>query len=241
MGLTAVILAGGFGKRLRPLTDDRPKPLVEVAGRPILAWQIDWLREQGVTDIVLAVGYLGGKIFEYVGDGSQFGVKVYYSVEREPLGTGGAIKNALKYINDEYFIVVNGDIITNLGVGRLLNALSNDTIGAIALTPLRSPYGIVQVDERGFIVNFQEKPQLPYLINAGVYALRKLIKDYLPEKGDIEVHTFPRLARDRKLLGVSYSDVYWKSIDTLKDLEEADKAINEQGVFNRMVNSSVRH
>jgi Nucleoside-diphosphate-sugar pyrophosphorylase involved in lipopolysaccharide biosynthesis/translation initiation factor 2B, gamma/epsilon subunits (eIF-2Bgamma/eIF-2Bepsilon) len=135
MGLTAVILAGGFGKRLRPLTDDRPKPLVEVAGRPILAWQIDWLREQGVTDIVLAVGYLGGKIFEYVGDGSQFGVKVYYSVEREPLGTGGAIKNALKYINDEYFIVVNGDIITNLGVGRLLNALSNDAIGAIALTP----------------------------------------------------------------------------------------------------------
>lgn len=229
-----MILAGGFGKRLRPLTDDRPKPLVEVAGRPILAWQMDWLRDQGVSDIVLAVGYLGGKIFDYVGDGSQFGVKVYYSVEREPLGTGGAVKNALRYINDEHFIVVNGDVITNLRIDRLIKALRGDVTGAIALTPLRSPYGIVQVDDEGFIVNFQEKPQLPYLINAGVYVLKSSIRDYLPEKGDIEVYTFPRLAKDRRLVGVVYSDVYWKSIDTLKDLEEADKAITEQGVFNRV-------
>ncbi|ABW01830.1 Nucleotidyl transferase [Caldivirga maquilingensis IC-167] len=235
MAMFAVILAGGFGKRLRPLTDDRPKPLVEVAGRPILAWQIDWLREQGVTDIILAVGYLGGKIFDYIGDGSQFGVRVYYSVEREPLGTGGAVRNALKYINDDGFIVVNGDVITNLRIGKLMDSLQRGVIGAIALTPLKSPYGIVQVDEDGFILNFQEKPQLPYLINAGVYALRTSIRDYLPEKGDIEVYTFPRLAKDKKLIGITYNDVYWKSIDTLKDLEEADKAINEQGVFNNKV------
>lgn len=228
----AVILAGGFGKRLRPLTDDRPKPLVEVAGKPILDWQIEWLKRQGITDIVLAVGYLGSKIFEHVGDGTKFGVRVFYSVESEPLGTGGAVKNALKYIDDEYFITINGDIITNLSIAKLIEVIkSQDVVGAIALTQLKSPYGIVELDESGHIVSFKEKPQLPYLINAGVYVLKTSIRGYLPDKGDIEVATFPQLARDRRLVGVVYSDIYWKSIDTIKDLEEADKALSEQDVF----------
>ncbi len=231
----AVILAGGFGKRLRPLTDDKPKPLVEVAGKPILMWQIEWLKRQGVTDFVLAVGYLGGKIFDYVGDGAHLGVRVHYSVEREPLGTGGAIKNALRFVEGDTFIVVNGDILTNLSISRLVESLGGHVIGAIALTPLRSPYGIVDVNEAGNIVEFREKPTLPYLINAGVYAFKKDIASYLPDRGDIEVSAFPRLAREGRLKGVKYLKAYWKSIDTIKDLEEAEKTLNEQDVFSSII------
>ncbi len=223
----ALILAGGFGKRLRPLTLEKPKPLIEVGPRSILEWQILWLKSYGIKDIVLAVGYLRSKIFEAIGDGSRLGVRVYYSVEEEPLGTGGAIKHAEPFLEDcERFVVVNGDVLTNIPVDRLLNELKGDIIGAIALTPMRSPYGIVHVDENGYILEFREKPSLEYLINAGVYAFTREIFNYLPEKGDIETTTFPRLARERKLKAVIFKDVYWRSIDSIKDVEEASREVD---------------
>ncbi|WP_054842825.1 nucleotidyltransferase family protein [Vulcanisaeta distributa] len=224
----ALILAGGFGKRLQPLTLDRPKPLIEVGGKPILQWQIEWLSRQGIKDIVLAVGYLRTKVFEVMGDGSKFGVRLFYSVEEEPLGTGGAIKNAMKFLEDEVFIVLNGDIITNLSIKPLIEQLNGNVISTIALVPpMRSPYGIVHVDHEGFITEFREKPLLDYLINAGVYAFTKDIFKYLPDKGDIEVTAFPKLASERRIRGVIYRDVYWKSVDTVKDVEEVEKVITE--------------
>lgn len=223
----ALILAGGFGKRLQPLTLDRPKPLIEVGGKPILQWQIEWLSRQDVRDIVLAVGYLRTKVFEVMGDGSRFGVRLFYSVEEEPLGTGGAIKNAMKFLEDEVFIVLNGDIITNLSIKPLIEQLGGGVVSTIALVPMRSPYGIVHVDNEGFITEFREKPLLDYLINAGVYAFTRDIFKYLPDKGDIEVTAFPRLARERRIKGVVYRDVYWKSLDTVKDVEEVEKVIAE--------------
>ncbi|MGC9153702.1 MAG: nucleotidyltransferase family protein [Vulcanisaeta sp.] len=223
----ALILAGGFGKRLQPLTLDRPKPLIEIGGKPILQWQIEWLSRQGIKDIVLAVGYLRTKVFEVMGDGSKFGVRLFYSVEEEPLGTGGAIKNAMKFLEDEVFIVLNGDIITNLSIKPLIEQLSSDIISTIALVPMRSPYGIVHVDHNGFITEFREKPLLDYLINAGVYAFTKDIFRYLPDKGDIEVTAFPKLASEKRIRGVIYRDVYWKSVDTVKDVEEVERVIKE--------------
>ena len=98
-------------------------------------------------------------------------------------------------------------------------------MAAIALVPMRSPYGIVEVDEEGFVREFREKPELSYLINAGVYAFRREIFDYLPDKGDIEVTAFPTLARERRIRAVVYRDVYWKSIDTVKDVEEAEGVV----------------
>ncbi len=222
----ALILAGGYGKRLRPLTLEKPKPLIEVGPRSILEWQILWLKSYGIRDIVLAVGYLRSKIFEAIGDGSKLGVRVYYSVEEEPLGTGGAIKHAQMFLEDcEKFIVVNGDIITNLPVNRLLEELKGDLIGVIALTPMRSPYGIVHVDSEGYIIEFKEKPSLEYLINAGVYAFTPEIFKHLPDKGDIETTTFPKLAKERKLKAVIMKDVYWRSIDSIKDVEEASREV----------------
>lgn len=226
MRLKALILAGGYGKRLRPLTLEKPKPLIEVGPRPIIEWQILWLKNQGITDIVLAVGYLRSKIFEALGDGSKYGVRLYYSVEDEPLGTGGAIKHAKPFLEDcDKFIVVNGDVITNLPINELLNAFTNDIIGTIALVPMKSPYGIVAIDSNNYITKFIEKPQLEYLINAGVYVFRREIFEYLPNKGDIEVTAFPKLAQERKLKAVIFKEIYWKSIDSIKDLEEASAEV----------------
>ncbi|ALL00276.1 sugar phosphate nucleotidyltransferase [Pyrodictium delaneyi] len=224
----AVILAGGFGKRLRPLTEDRPKPLVDVAGRPIIEWQILWLRSHGVREFVILLGYKWERLVERLGSGQRLGVRIAYVVEDEPLGTGGAIKNAEHLLKGEdYFIVLNGDIITNLDVNRLVAKLANskDALVAMALVPLRSPYGVVELDQEDHIVRFVEKPTLDYWINAGVYAMKPGVLDYLPEKGDIERTAFPRLAEERRILGERFTDAYWRSIDTIKDLEEAARQI----------------
>jgi len=221
--MQAVILAGGFGKRLAPLTSEVPKPLLPVGGRPILVRQIEWLRGFGIRDVVLAVGYLKHKIFEALGDGRKLGVRIFYSVEEEPLGTGGAIKNAEPFITDDVFIVLNGDVLTNLDLNKLVEALG-DADGAIALVPLRSPYGIVEFDAGGYVTHFREKPILEgFYINAGVYALRRRVLAELPDRGNIEETLFPRLAQQRRLKAVVYRDVFWKSVDSLKDLEEVDR------------------
>jgi mannose-1-phosphate guanylyltransferase len=221
--MQAVILAGGFGKRLAPLTSEVPKPLLPVGGRPILVRQIEWLRGFGIRDVVLAVGYLKHKIFEALGDGRKLGVRIFYSVEEEPLGTGGAIKNAEPFITDDVFVVLNGDVLTNLSLDKLVEALG-DADGAIALVPLRSPYGVVEYDKDGYITHFREKPLLEgFYINAGVYALRRGVLAELPDRGNIEETLFPRLAQQRRLKAVVYRDVFWKSVDSLKDLEEVDR------------------
>ncbi len=225
--MKVVILAGGLGKRLRPLTEDRPKPLVEVCGRPILEWQIIWMKRYGFKDFVLLLGYAREKVIEFLGSGRSLGIRVSYVIEDEPLGTGGAIKNAESVLrNEDMFIVMNGDIITNLDPRPLMEAVKNDprAVAGIALVPMRSPYGIVKVED-GYIKEFIEKPTLEYLINAGVYVMKPEIFEYLPDKGDIERTAFPRLAQERRLRAHVYKDVYWKSIDTVKDLEEAASAL----------------
>lgn len=221
--MQAVILAGGFGKRLAPLTSETPKPLLPVGGKPILVRQIEWLRSYGVTDVILAVGYLRHKVFEALGDGRKFGVRIFYSVEEEPLGTGGAVKNASLFLTDDLFVVVNGDVLTDLPVDKMIEALG-DAEGAIALVPLRSPYGIVEFDENSRITRFREKPVLEgFYINAGVYVLRRRLLHELPDRGNIEETLFPRLAQQRKLKAVVFKDVFWRSVDSLKDLEEVDR------------------
>ena len=162
-----------------------------------------------------------------MGDGSKFGVKIYYSVEEEPLGTGGAIKKAMRYVDEDIFIALNGDIITNLSLKPLIECLNKDIISSIALVQMRSPYGIIQIDKENYITEFKEKPLLDYLINAGIYVFNKEIYNYLPDKGDIEVYTFPILAKERKIKGVIYKDIYWKSIDSIKDIEEVSKVIDQ--------------
>lgn len=227
--MKAAIIAGGLGKRLRPLTENKPKPLVEVGGKPIIEWQIEWLKSSGVDTVVVLAGYHRDKLVEFIGSGARFGVSVAYVVEDEPLGTGGAIKNAERVIGRETFVAVNGDVITNIPVRDLVDYLENssEAVVAVALVPLRSPFGIVEIDEHGRVKSFREKPVMEdRLINAGVYAMKPDVFSYLPTEGDIERKTFPKLAAEGRLLGRVYRDCYWRSIDTVKDIEEASQEVN---------------
>ncbi|MFB0569119.1 MAG: NDP-sugar synthase [Nitrososphaeria archaeon] len=225
-----MILAGGKGKRLRPLTNASPKSLLEVNGKPILLWQSEWLSRHGVEDIVLCAGYLREKLIEEVGTGSTYGVRVAYAVEDMPLGTGGALANAKHLLEKEdVFYVVNGDVITDLDPSPLKAKVQEGVVGAIALTPLPSPYGIIEFDaSSGVIKRFKEKPSIEeYWINAGVYAFSPEIFGYLPREGDIEKTAFPALAVLGLLKAVAYQNSMWKSIDSHKDLEEAGTLLSK--------------
>jgi mannose-1-phosphate guanylyltransferase len=226
--MKTVILAGGFGKRLKPLTDTRPKPMIEVSGLPIIEWQVRWLRKFGIKDFVMCVGFMKEQIINYIGNGARFDCRVEYSVEENPLGTGGALLNARKLLSDqELFLMLNGDILTALDPNRLLLANSD----ALALVPLRSPFGVVEVDQNSRVIGFVEKPEIPNSwINAGIYCFSQKVFRYLPENGNIEVTSLPALAREGKLTAVKYVKGFWRSIDSHKDIEEAANEIQAAGL-----------
>jgi len=218
--MKAVILAGGFGKRLRPLTDQKPKPMIEVLNVPIIEWQIKWLRKYGIKEFVVCVGYMKEQIIDHIGSGSRLGVKVGYVVEEEPLGTGGALKNAESLLaGQKGFFMTNGDILTELDPNKL-----HDSSQTLALVPLRSPYGVVELDGGSKVRGFVEKPTIPdRWINAGVYYFTQEVFHYLPDNGNIEVTALPALAKEGRLKAIKYENMFWRSIDSHKDIEEAAK------------------
>lgn len=233
----AIILAGGKGERLRPYTNDRPKPMVEVAGKPIMAYQIERLKEIGVTEIVVACSYKREAIQEYLGDGSKFGISVKYSVEDTPLGRGGGIKQAMSLLSDgwEDVVVTNGDILTKTDLGALVEKHQKEkALVTLTIVPLRSPYGIVEFNDKDQVLGFKEKPILPHWINAGMYVFSSETEKLLPDIGDHEDTTFPKLPKERFL--VFKSEEYWKGVDTVKDLTEAEKDAVE--VFGAITSSA---
>lgn len=218
----AIVLAGGKGERLRPFTEDRPKAMVEIMGIPILGYQLQWLQAQGVTDLIIASGYRHEVIENYFGKGERLGLRITHSIEQTPLGRGGALRAALSHVpaKQDVLLATNGDVITNIPLAPLLNAhRSGRALATVMLQPLVSPYGIVEVDEDDRVKAFREKPELPYWINAGVYALSPAIRELLPERGDHETTTFPALAREGRL-GAFRTQGYWRSVDTVKDVNE---------------------
>lgn len=219
----ALVLAGGKGERLRPLTSDRPKPMVPIDGKPILEYQMEWLRREGVTDVVVLCGYLQQVISSHFGDGSRWGLRITYSVESEPLGRGGALKKGFRLVPPDvpFVIATNGDNVTDQPLAPLVRShRRTGVVATIMLTPLISPFGIARVGRGSRIQGFDEKPRLPYWVNAGVYVLSRQFFEELPEKGDHETTLFPKLAECGKLYGYR-SHAYWKGVDTLKDLSEA--------------------
>jgi len=210
----AVILSGGMGKRLRPLTDYLPKPLVPVCNIPIIEWQIRYFKKFGINEFIICAGYRADQLVSFL-NSRDFDIKISFSVEKSPLGTGGAIRKAHKYIEDDNFFVINGDVITNLDLNRLRKQTN-----AIAVTPLKTSFGIVHLDgER--VEKFEEKPELSnYWMNAGVYYLENNIIKLLPKVGNIENTTFPSLSRLGSLHAVRYNKIFWHSIDSHKDIDE---------------------
>src|SRR5215831_6109622 len=197
--MQALVLAGGKGKRLRPMTVNTPKPIVPIANRPFLLYQLDLLKQAGIKDVILSLSYQPKKIEDVLGDGSDMGMHISYTVEAQPLGTAGAFKNAQEHIR-ESTIVFNGDILTDLDLNKMLD--QHNSAGAIAtifLTKVDNPtaYGVVETDEQSRVLRFLEKPKAEEItcntINAGIYILEpealKLIPDQ--ENYSFEYGLFP--------------------------------------------------
>lgn len=222
---TAIILAGGKGERLRPLTDNRPKVMVEVAGKPILGWQIDWLKSHGIKKFILTVSYKYEVIQEYFDHGDKFDIEIDYSIEETPLGRGGAIKQAFRssFMNNATDVVVcNGDIITKFDLSKMVQQhLDNKALISLLLVPYLSRWGVVKIDEQNHILGFVEKPRLPYWINGGIYVFNKDVEQLLPEKGDHELETFPKIPKE-KFLGFK-DEGFWRAVDLIKDRSEAEQ------------------
>ncbi len=224
--MKTVILAGGFGKRLKPLTDTRPKPMIEVLNIPIIEWQIRWLRRFGIKDFVICAGYMKEMIVDHIGNGARFDSQIKYSFEEKALGTGGALLNAKELLSNEgSFFVLNGDVLTELDPNKLLSFANSNVL---AVVPLRSPFGVVEIDENSQVRGFIEKPEISdKWINAGLYLFTEDVFSYLPIEGNIEVTALPGLAKEGKLQAVKYRNIFWRSIDSHKDIEEASKEIRE--------------
>lgn len=225
----ALTIAGGRGERLRPLTDNRPKPMVEINNNPIIAYQIDWMRSQGVTDVVFLCGYKGEMIQDYFGDGSEYGITAHYSFEESPLGRGGAIKKGLSQVpaDTKNVLVTNGDIITNQPLAPIAELhASSGAMGTMMLVPYPSQYGVVESNDQGVVTQFIEKGSLPFWINAGVYLFDRKIESLLPDIGDHETTTFQDLAKQGKLSAFQ-STMAWTTIDSPKELKDVTDKIRE--------------
>lgn len=224
----AIILAGGKGERLRPLTNDKPKPMVEIGDKPIIQYQIEQLKSYGVEEIVFACSYLHEVIEEFVGDGSKFGIKARFTLEDPPRGRGGGIKLAMSMLSEvsEDCLVINGDNLWKIDLDGLCKSHEGkNALATIVVVPLKSPYGIVDFNEQRQITGFREKPELPFWVNAGIYIFSKEIEPLLPDIGDHETETFPKLPKERFI--VFESRDYWRGVDTVKDRTEAEKEVLE--------------
>ena len=197
-------------------------------------------RSYGVKELILCVGHLKEKVIEVLGSGLKYGVKIAYVVEEGPLGTGGALKNAAALLEKEdCFLICNGDIITSLNPLKLMEPLKGEILGAIAAVPLKSPYGVLEISDEGSIKSFVEKPVLKqHWINAGIYVFKPEVLQHLPNKGDMEKVTFPTLAKEDKLKVVKFERCFWKSIDTHKDVEEAEKELKTATKFKGCLGNS---
>ena len=228
--MEAVILAGGFGTRLRPLTLTRPKPLLPMLDQPMIDHIVRWLPDE-VDRVILAVNYMADAIREHLAD-AELGAEVVVVEEDEPLGTGGAFKNALPEVTEDTFIGLNGDIITSLDLDEMMDQhRRTGGIGTIALWKVDDPsrFGVVEMDHTGRIGSFIEKPAPgtapSNLINAGAYILRSDILDLVEPgvKTSLEREVFPKVL-DQGLYGFRFSG-FWVDAGTPEAYLEAHRAL----------------
>lgn len=220
--MQAIVLVGGEGTRLRPLTSDVPKPALTLVDRPFLAYMIEWLGSHGVTEVVLACGFLPDVLRESLGDGEHAGVRLTYVTEPDRRGTAGAIRFAADALGDdldERFLALNGDVLTDLDLSALMAAhRERGARATIALYPVEdsAAYGLVGVDGEGAVTEFTEKTgePVPGEINAGAYFLERSVLDLIPPDREVSIEreVFPRLVGNG--LGALRLDGYWMDIGT---------------------------
>ncbi|MBZ4647099.1 MAG: mannose-phosphate guanylyltransferase [Petroclostridium sp.] len=231
--MKALLLAGGRGTRLQPLTNNIPKPMVPIVGKPLLERTIANLKKNGINEIILSTCYQSQYIKNYFGDGKQFGVKIHYISEDIPLGTGGAVKQAEKYFDDT-FVVLNSDILSDIDVGQLIEHHRNKScIATIAVTEVKNPsqYGVIEYDSHHYITSFKEKPQAHEIasnfINAGIYVFEPQIFNEIPSNRvvSIEKETYPMLLNKGYKMAAYEMRCYWMDIGTPEKYIQAHKDI----------------
>ena len=221
--MKAIILAGGRGKRLRPITDKIPKPLIPINNKPLIERTIKYLKKYGITEIIISSGYKSNLIEKFLKKKKNFGCKIIFSTEKTPLGTGGAIKKALKHVDEESFLVLNGDIVTNIDLKKILKKPNT-----IAANELKTKFGTMNI-RNNKILKFNEKKDVTNVwMNPGIYHLSKNIKKLIPKKGSLEGIVFPKMVKSKTLETVKFKNVLWFSIDSHKDIEECSKEIKSK-------------
>jgi mannose-1-phosphate guanylyltransferase len=234
--MQALILVGGEGTRLRPLTLTVPKPVIPLVDRPLIRYMIDWLSRHGVDDIVMACGFLAAGVRDVLGEGGDGGPRLRYVEEPEARGTAGAIKFAERFL-DERFLALNGDVLTDLDLTALLELHeARDALATLALYPVDNPsaYGLVRRSDDGEIVEFVEKPDPDQVdtdeISAGAYVLQRSVLDLVPEDREVSIEreVFPELVGEG-LYGLRLPG-YWMDIGTPERYLEASWDILERRV-----------
>ena len=219
--MQALILAGGEGTRLRPLTSTVPKPVVTLVDRPFIAFMLEWLGSHGVDDVIMSCGFMAAGVRDVLGEGEGYGMRIRYVEEPRPLGTGGALKFAAELL-DERFLMLNGDVLTDIDLtAQIEQHESTGATGTLALVPVADPsnYGLVRLDDERRVLEFLEKPSADAqidvnTISAGAYVLERSVLDLLqPDtKASIEREVFPRLVGNGLYGRVSHD--YWLDIGT---------------------------
>lgn len=225
--IKVMILAAGEGSRLRPLTLHIPKVLLPIGGIPLIQYTLSWLKSHGVSEIAINLHHLGGKIEDFLGDGSCFGMSIRYSPENELLGTASGVKRMEKFF-DSTFLVVYGDVLTDFNLSAMINFhRQKKALGTLALLQTSHPWasGIVEMDKKGRLVGFKEKPPRGSgsgnLLNGGVYVLDKEILNHIPVQGfcDFGHDVLPQLMK----LGLPVYGYVLKPEDYLIDIGTWDK------------------
>ena len=229
----AVVMVGGKGTRLLPLTETRPKIILPVADRPCLWYLLRSLARAGIEEVILACGYKSEQMREAIGDGSDLGLSIIYSYEDEPLGTGGAMKLVEDRL-DDVFVAANGDVFASIDVAsEIREHIETGASVTISLTPVENPceFGIARVKPDGRITEFKEKPRpeevFSNLINAGVYVLNRSVLDYVPERTfyDFSKDLVPRLMADGHRIQGFQIDGIWMDVGRPHDLLGANLAV----------------
>jgi NDP-sugar pyrophosphorylase family protein len=221
--MKAIILVGGQGTRMRPLTDHLPKNIVPLCGTSFLTYQIEYLKKAGIKEIVFSIGYRPQDIKKVYGNGRKLGVQIHYAVEKEPLGTAGAVKNAEKFVKGSPVVVLNGDILTDIPLKKMIGFhRKNKNIATLGLFRVEDPtaYGLVLLDSKARITQFLEKPTateaVTDTINAGVYVFEPDVFNFIPAgvNYSAERGLFPGLLQAKQLFGGFVWKGYWQDIGT---------------------------
>jgi len=227
----AVIMAGGRGERLLPLTKEVPKPLLKVGEKPIIEHNIDRLAQYGVKNIHISINYLGDKIVDYFGNGDHKGVNIQYIREDQPLGTIGAI-SLVEGFKEDVILLMNSDLLTNIDYGDFYNDfIRSDSDMAVATVPhhVDLPYAIMELDEDR-VISLQEKPRYTYFANAGIYLIKTAVLEYIPKRGFYNATDLMEkvLAEKKKLINYPILK-YWLDIGRMNDYQKAQEDIRHIG------------